>query len=260
LSEFQTLFRGELRRSARLRTILGRGPLRLIRWLLKRLHGLYAVAGVLLSAGLLAALLALWGLSGITENVLEGETLRFDQSVLRWMNQQASSTLDFIALNVTALGSSVVVVTVAVITAILLWLVGRPALAAMIGAAVGGASILSPVLKGLFSRPRPDVFESIVPIVTTSAYPSGHATMAMVLFVVVAYVVHRLGDGRRLVSLLAALAGSFVILIVGLSRVYLGVHYPTDVLAGYGVGFVWAVFCVLTVEGMVRVRQPSARS
>ena len=223
------------------------------------LHGFYAVAGVFLSAGLLLALLGLWALSGLTEGVLEGETLRFDRAVLHWIDGRATPWLDVVALQVTALGDTLVVLVIATIAGTLLWLVGQRGHAALIAVAVGGAWVAVPVLKLVFDRPRPQLSEWRALYAAASSYPSGHATMAMVLLVVLAYIIHRLAADRRPVRIAALLVAALLVLLVGLSRLYLGVHYPTDVLAGYAVGFAWAVFCALGVEILSRRRPPPAR-
>ena len=228
--------------------------LALLSWLRRRLHGFYAMAGVLLTTGLLLALLGLWALSGLTEGVMEGETLRFDEQVLLWMNRRATPALDLVALEVTALGDGVVVAAITLVAGTLLWLLGQRAYAALLAAAVGGASVIYPVLKLLFDRPRPQLFEWRAHYALSSSYPSGHATMSMVMLVALAYIIHRLSHRRRTGVAAMLLAGAAVLLI-GLSRLYLGVHYPSDVIAGYVVGFAWAVFCALAVEALRFQRQ-----
>jgi len=221
----------------------------LLAWLLRRLRGFYAVAGVLLTGGLLLSLLGLWALSGLTEGVMEGETARFDEGVLRWMNARATPWLDRVALEVTALGGGVVVAAIALVAGTLLWLLGQRAYAALLAAGVGGAWVIYPVLKLVFDRPRPQLFEWRAHYAVSSSYPSGHATLSMVLLAVLAYIVHRLSSRRRVGGVDMLLAGAAVLLI-GLWRLYLGVNYPSDVIAGYAVGFAWAVFCALAVEAL----------
>ena len=215
----------------------------------RHLHGFYAVAGLLLSAGLLLALLGLWALAGLTEEVMEGETVRFDEGVLLWVNARASAWLDVAALQVTALGDTLVVMTITLVAGTLLWLLGRRAYATLLGVAVGGAWLIYPVLKMVFDRPRPQLFEWRAHYAGASSYPSGHATMAIVLLTVLAYIVHRLSD-RLWIDVTAALVAGIGVLLIGLSRLYLGVHYPSDVLAGYTIGFAWTVFCALAVEAL----------
>ena len=220
-----------------------------------RLHGLYAAMGVLLTCALALALVGLWGLSVLTEEVLEGETLRFDRAVLLWLDARATPGLDVAALHVTALGDTLVVVTTTAVAATLLALLGRRAYAALLALSVGGAWIMFPLLKLLFDRPRPRLFEWRAHYAGSSSYPSGHSVMSMVLLVALAYVVHHLAAERAWVRVATLLAAGTLILLVGLSRLYLGVHYPTDVLAGYVVGFAWAVFCALGVESLPRLRR-----
>jgi undecaprenyl-diphosphatase len=92
-----------------------------------------------------------------------------------------------------------------------------------------------------------------------SSYPSGHATMSMVLLVVLAYIVHQLSD-RRWPGVAAMLLAGAAVLLIGLSRLYLGVHYPSDVIAGYAIGFAWAVFCALAVEALRSQRRARERT
>ena len=222
------------------------------------IRGFYALAGLFLSAGFVLALLGLWGLGALTESVLEGDTLRFDKRVLLWMNAHATEWLDIAALEVTALGDILVVLTITAVAGALLFLLGQRAYAGLIAVAVGGAWIINPMLKSVFDRPRPQLFEWRAHYAGLSSFPSGHATMSMVLFVVLAYVIHRLAERRWMEIVAMVLAGTYVLLI-GVSRLYLGVHYPSDVLAGYVVGFSWAIFCALAIEVLGAMHRPSQR-
>lgn len=203
--------------------------------------------GLLPAAGLLLSLAGLWGLFVLTGGVRAARTPGADERVLLWMNGRASPTLDRVALEVTALGEGLVVAVIAGVAGTLLWLLGQRAYAALLAAAVGGAWVIYPLLKHVFDRPRPRLFAWRTDDVTSSSFPSGHATLSMALLVVLAYVVHRL-SGRSRTGVAALLAAGAAALLVGLSRVYLGVHYPSDVVAGYLVGFSWAAFCAAAVE------------
>ena len=228
---------------------------RLLRWLAAHARGLYVGTGLVLSVGLVLAMLGLWGLAGLTEGVLEGDTERLDRQVLLSLHGRATPWLDRAALEVTALGDTVVVVVLALVAASLLWILGRRAYASLLVIAISGAAIINPLLKIIFDRPRPQVFEWRAHFAYTSqAYPSGHATISMVTFATLAFIIHRLAE-RGTVSVAAAAVAAFVITLVGLSRLYLGVHHPSDVLAGYVVGFAWAVLCAVTVEALERSRQ-----
>lgn len=221
-----------------------------LRWVGHYVQGFYTAAGVLLSASLGLALLGLWGLSVLTEEVLEGDTARIDHSVLHWLNEQATPWLDHAAVEITALGDTLVVIMIAVISASLLMLLGRKAYAALLVASVAGAGVITPMLKTIFDRPRPQVLELRAHFAESSAaYPSGHATMSMVTLMTIAFIVHRLSR-HRWVGVLAGLLAGVVILLIGLSRLYLGLHFPSDVIAGYTVGFTWAVLCALTIVAL----------
>lgn len=234
-----------------------RSPLRaLLRGLARHVHGFYATTGVALSAGLTLALLALWGLSALTEDVLEGDTEQFDRSVLLWLEEQSTGWLDRAALEITVMADTLVIVLVAVVAASLLWLLGQKAHAWLVVLAVGGAAIITPVLKAVFDRPRPQVFELRgVFAEHSAAYPSGHATMSMVTLVTIAFIVHRLSDRKR-TSVIAALLAGMTILLIGMSRMYLGLHFPSDVLAGYAIGFAWAIFCAVTIKHLAPTGRP----
>lgn len=221
----------------------------LLERLWRRSQGFCAMAGALLRGGLLLSLLALGVLCVLTRSVLAGETLRFDEGVLLWMNRRATPALDRVAIEITALGDGLVVVSIALVSGTLLWLLGQRAFAWLLAAGVGGAWVVYPVLKLLFDRPRPRLFEWRAHDVHSTSYPSGHATMAMVLLVLLAYIVHRLDPHQRIRAAAVLVAGTAVLLI-GLSRLYLGMHYPSDVLAGYALGFAWAVFCAVAVEAL----------
>ena len=224
----------------------------LLRWVGHYVRGFYAAAGVLLSAGLALSLVGLWALSGLTEDVLEGETARVDQAILSWMNQRATPWLDQAAVEITALGDTLVMVMVALVAASLLWALGQKAYGWLLATAVTGAGVVTPVLKTIFDRPRPQLFEWRAHYAETSAaYPSGHATMSMVTLVTVAFIIHRLSEPRWAGAVAAVLA-ALTILLIGTSRLYLGLHYPSDVLAGYVVGFAWAVLCALTLTARTR--------
>lgn len=235
---------GGLRRlAAPLRTIL--------RWLRRGVHNLHAAGGILLVVGLLLAVLALAALSELVDEVLAGETLRADEAALQWLARFATDWRDVRALEITALGSGTVVLVVAVLSACLLALLGRRYYAGLVAIAVAGGWVLSPVLKAVFDRERPQVVEWRVPHAGQASFPSGHAMMGMVLWAVLAYVIHRLGN-RAWISALAITVGVVIVTLIGITRVYLGVHYPSDVLAGYAVGFAWAMFCAAGVEMMKR--------
>ncbi|HWV56780.1 MAG TPA: phosphatase PAP2 family protein [Longimicrobiales bacterium] len=225
----------------------------------RRAHDAYLAFGVVLSAGLLLALVGLLVLLALTEGVLDGETARIDAAILLWLDAHATPWLDRAAVEVTALGNGVVITVLTAVAAALLLRFGHWPYALLIAAAAAGGGAITAAIKELIDRPRPQLFEWRIHFPEPSAaYPSGHATIAMVTFAALAYIFHRIG-GRPAVGLVATAVAAVLILLVGISRLYLGVHYPSDVVAGYIVGFTWVVVCALVAEALERRRRGTGR-
>lgn len=143
----------------------------------------------------------------------------------------------------TALGSGGVLVFV-VLAVILYFLIsGRAASALFVLAAVGGGQILSSGLKLLVDRPRPDVVPHGMEVFTLS-FPSGHAMLSAVTYLTLGAMLARVMPGRGLKIYVMGIAAALTVL-VGMSRLYLGVHWPSDVLAGWCAGAAWAMLCWL---------------
>lgn len=150
--------------------------------------------------------------------------------------------------DVTALGSTVVLLFLTLAAAGVLGLTARPRAASLLVVAVTGGQVLSAVLKSAYARPRPDLV--LVPQYAESlsaSFPSGHTTMSAVVYLTLAAVAARYIKSLRLKSYLFALAAGLT-LAVGVSRVYLGVHWPSDVLAGWLAGCSWACLAWLALR------------
>jgi undecaprenyl-diphosphatase len=213
---------------------------------MSRIRALHAALGLSLTIGLVLSVLLLWGFAEITDAVLEGETLAFDRGVLNWMHGLRGQGLDQAAIEITALGSMAVMGVMAIGLSVVLWNLERRRHVAMIWFAVIGSMVLNQALKAVFGRARPDVIEPLVHVGFFS-FPSGHAMNSMVFYTTAAFAIgHMTGPGaaRRLIYGLAAL----VVTLVGLSRVYLGVHFPSDILAGFAAGHAWALICAVLTE------------
>jgi undecaprenyl-diphosphatase len=230
-----------------------------LRWIRAHVSGFYGAIGAFLTLGLGLSLAAVLLFAGIAELVDEGVTQRFDDAVLLWMNEHASDELDVIALEITALGAGSTVWMVIAVGSLFLWLTRHRYSAVLLWVAVVGGNLLNGALKHLFDRPRPELFEWRTPYAGLSSFPSGHAMTAMVVYATLAYLVVRLEPGLLLRRATLAVA-AIMILLIGLSRLYLGVHYPSDVIAAYLVGFVWATTCALGIEAVqyFRDRNPKA--
>lgn len=203
------------------------------------LTDLFPSLGLLLSLGLVAAAGALFLFYGLAEEVYEGDTQRFDESALGLVNQFASPRLTSFMSAVTYLGSNefLVVAGACVVLAFVLAGWGRAAFALLI--TMTGAVLINATLKLLFGRERPEPFFG-TPLPESYSFPSGHALLSFCFYGMIAAVITARvkGAGRRASVWAVAV---WVVALVGLSRVYLGVHYPSDVAAGYAAALVWLV-------------------
>lgn len=197
--------------------------------------------GLSLVLGFGAGVLALYLLAEVANEVLERETEWLDQAVLAWLRQFASPNLDYGARGVTMLGSEA-------LAGFMVLLLVYFAIHRRWGAAValllvtGGAQLLNNVLKDLFHRTRPGAVVAIIPSQQFS-FPSGHAMVSTAFYLFIAYMAWRLLRGWRRYAAVGVLL--LVIGLIGLSRLYLGVHYLTDVIAGYLAGFLWTDAVIL---------------
>ncbi len=203
----------------------------------------------------------IWLFAEVADEVVEGESHRVDRRILLAMRNPADpgdlwgpKWLEEAGRDFTALGGGGVLLGVTAATVGGLWLAGRWRLSAVVLVAVVGGLLLSLVLKQSFDRPRPD----LVPhgsYVYTQSFPSGHAMLSAVTYLTLGLLVSRVVGRRRLRTYILGIA-VVVTLLVGVSRVYLGVHWPTDVLAGWAAGAVWALVCWVLAGGLQSRRHP----
>ena len=209
----------------------------------------------------------LFGFGLVAQEVSEGEPLAFDQNIMHALRNPANPSvpvgpawLQETARDVTSLGSTIVlgIITFAVVG--YLFLARRPAVAwLMLGAVLGGVAVNN-LLKYAFARPRPD-FVTHAARVFTTRFPSGHAALSAITYLTVGALLARIHPSLAIRIYLMAVA-VFLILLIGMSRIYLGVHYPSDVLGGWCIGAAWAMGCwVLMVwlenRGQVEPPEPS---
>ena len=175
-----------------------------------------------------------------------GSTQAFDFAVLRWLGAHRMPTLDSVMLEITSLGTSSVVAMVVGVAALFLWLNQHKHSAILLFVATFGGVILNNLLKLGFGRPRPEVI-TWATTATFYSFPSGHAMSATIVYSTVAYLAARL-QRTRAARIAITLVAAIIIFLICLSRLYLGVHYPSDVLAGIIIGLAWAGFCMSTLE------------
>jgi len=226
------------RRRRRLRRA-GNSLYRTLRFVAEHVQGVYSAYAAFLSIAFVGAA-ALAAFVGIAKVVLEGFVQSWDDAALRWITGYRTPGLTQVALQVTTLGTSLVLTMVIVVSATFLWLTRHRHSAYLLAASFFGAWLLNVMLKDVFERPRPLVVHALAPAGSAS-FPSGHAMSAMAAYGAIALLVARLepGRGARIATwILAAL----VVLGIGASRLYLGVHYPSDVLGGFAAGLAWVAF------------------
>ncbi len=239
----------EQRSERRLRaSALPRPLLELFRTAADRTHTLVGAVGVFLIAGFVVAVTGTVLFAELAEHVRAGGTTAFDDAVLTWLGTQHTPLLDTIMLEFTAIGTGSVVLMIAGISGMFLYLTRHKYSALLLLVSTAGGIALNAVLKLGFHRPRPHIIEWGTQAVSSS-FPSGHAMNAAIVYGTVAYLAARLQKRLRwkIATLVTAL-----ILIAGtcLSRVYLGVHYPTDVAAGVVIGLAWAGLCMAALESL----------
>jgi undecaprenyl-diphosphatase len=197
-------------------------------------------------AGAGIAIACTYAFSEIAASVRGGHTQQFDEGVMRWIGAHQYPPLQSAMLEVTSLGTGVVVGMIVLVSSLFLWLNQHKHSAILLMAATLGSLVLDNLLKIGFNRPRPHVFQWGT-YAASSSFPSGHAMSSAVVYGTVAYLASRLqrNAASRILTMVFA---AVMIVLICLSRLYLGVHYPSDVLAGVVIGLAWAAFCMAVLE------------
>ncbi|WP_353021459.1 phosphatase PAP2 family protein [Mesorhizobium sp. M1403] len=208
--------------------------------------GMWLIVCLLMAGGLVL------GFGLLAEEVLEGDTGGFDRAVLMAFRSAGNPTnpigppwLEKMGRDVTSLGSFAFLGFVSAGAVGYLLIAGKRRYAVLVAAAVAGGEAISTLLKVAFDRQRPDLIHTTR--VFTASFPSGHAMLSAVTFLTLGVLLAKANPDRRAKAYFVSLA-VFLTVMVGLSRVYLGVHYPTDVLAGWCVGSAWAILCWSAVQ------------
>jgi undecaprenyl-diphosphatase len=211
-----------------------------------------------LVGGLLLVVLLL-GFAAVSNLVLAGGTQDFDDRILRALRRADDPAvpigplwLRLAALDITALGGATVLGLVVVSIAGFMVLQGLRRTALFVCVASAGGALLNEWLKEIFERARPEVVPHLREVMSLS-FPSGHAMTSAAVYLTLGALLMRVVP-RRATKIYCMAMAILLAALVGLSRVYLGVHYPTDVLAGWMVGFSWALLCWLVERAIERRR------
>jgi len=196
--------------------------------------------------GLVMAAGALWAFLSIADEMADGETQTLDRRIILGLREPGdlndpigSRNIEEAVRDITALGGTTLVVAVTAVSVLAFVFHKRRAHAMVMAGVVLAAWGSSQATKALYGRPRPDLVPHEA-YVYSGSFPSGHSTMSTAAFLTLAMLIASLEARRRSKALAYAVAALFVV-GVGFSRVYLGVHWPTDVLAGWCLGSAWAL-------------------
>ena len=203
----------------------------------------------------------LFVLQRLTSEVLEGETFRFDEAILLALRQPRDlavpigpAWLTHAVSDITSLGGITVLTLLTALIAVYLLLDRRWQIAIFVVSSVLSGWLASTLLKILVARPRPDIVPHLVEVSDLS-FPSGHAMVSAVTYLTLGALVART-QRYSSTRIFVMGAGVFLAVIIGLTRIYLGVHYPTDVFAGWCAGALWALGCWLISKRFIPSRAP----
>ena len=217
-----------------------------VRLVARHVRSAYTTFGLLILGGLTVAIFLTYGFAKIAGKVVSGKTTGFDDTAMKFMGAHQVPWVTRAMVELTSLGTGIVVAMIVAVAALFLWLYDYKNSSTLLLVTTLGGLLLNNVLKLGFDRPRPEFFAWGAHVVSSS-FPSGHAMSAAIVYPTVAYLAARVQKSllARTATLMAA---ALLVLLISVSRVYLGVHYPSDVAAGVVVGLAWSAFCMTTLE------------
>ncbi len=222
------------------------------RWLLRN-------TDLLMLAALAIVVVGTWLTIELSDAVLDGSAQPYDDRVLAALRSPTDASRPMgpawcaaMWTDISALGSGSVLSLVTIACAGALLMARRYRMLIVLALVVGGGSLLTLWMQAFFNRPRPPYAE-MMPYIVTASFPSGHSMLSAVVYMTLAVLLARATSQRRF-KVYFIVVGALTTLLVGVSRVYLGVHYPTDVLAGWWSGLTWAMFCWLIIYFLQQTR------
>jgi len=210
------------------------------------LKSVYSILCLSLTSFLLLALL-----------VVSNYSIGFDELLIRAFRDPlhpevplGPSWLKEVAHDITTLGGTTYLTLLVLLVAGYLVTVQKYHAALLVGGAVMSGTMMSTLLKGTFARPRPDLVPHLVQV-ATSSFPSGHAMLSAVTYLTLGALLTRFQEGRA-VKLYLMTSATLLTFLIGTSRIYLGVHWPSDVVGGWCIGVAWAATCWLIAQQLQR--------
>jgi undecaprenyl-diphosphatase len=189
------------------------------------------------SGGVVLAALALWFFKQQADEVVDGHADRYDEAIMEAVHRIDNAPMHNVMHAATQLGSHVAIGTAAGLTAIMMLRQNRKHDAWTVVVSTGGAMAINTILKHVFQRQRPKELARRIKLPKSHSFPSGHSLLSAATYPI---VLHHLVERRSMpVQAVAHTMAGLVILSVGFSRVYFGVHFPSDVLGGFAAGFGW---------------------
>jgi undecaprenyl-diphosphatase len=202
--------------------------------------------GMYLLIGGIFSIVATIGFAWLARGIFADRFVAIDQGAIAWLHGYWSPVADQVMLFFTTIGDTPVLTLLLGLIVAALWSKGRWIDAAGLVVAGAGGGLLNQLLKAIFQRVRPDLVPSPFHL-TSYSFPSGHSMGSIACYGMLAFVLMRLLR-RRTHRALVALAAALLVFCVGLSRVYFGVHYPTDVAGGFLAGGTWLAISIAVVE------------
>ena len=207
--------------------------------------------------GVLAIVAMTWVFIKLADEVVDGETNAFDLRLLEALRDPDNPRLPRgpvwlreAGRDITALGSGTVLTLLTLAVAVYLLLQRLYRAMWLMLLAVGSGAVLSTLLKQFFARPRPEAGSDLTTVISYS-FPSGHSMLSAVVYLTLGTMLAQM-EKRWALKLYFLLTAMLLTVLVGLSRIYLGVHYPTDVLAGWSAGLAWAILWWLIARTLQR--------
>lgn len=205
---------------------------------------LFSLVSTIRVVGVAIAALAMWFFATLADEVLDKETTMLDTTILLVLQRLHTPFLDQVMEGITFFGEPDVLLVVSLLLGAILLLRNHRSQATTLALAGIGAVGLNYWLKILFARDRPALWDRVIDVRFYS-FPSGHAMISFVIYGAIAYLaIERFPRWRWWIVTFTSL----LVIAIGFSRLYLGVHWPTDVVAGYTAGLVWLMTCIVSRE------------